>query len=119
MEHAAPTAESSWAVTPEKVDAAVERLVREACPVKLYLFGSFVRGQTGSDSDLDVLVVTSDTVTNPRAESVRLRRALRGIHMPVDILVVPESVFDAHRHTPGLIYREIAETGRLVYERPR
>jgi predicted nucleotidyltransferase len=83
----------------------------------LFLFGSFVRNETEADSDLDVLVVADDSVTEPRRESVRLRQALRGLHLPVDVLVVTESFFNAHRDTPGLIYREIVETGRLVYER--
>ena len=71
------------------------------------------------DSDLDVLVVTGDEVVNPRAESVRLRAAVADIDMPMDILVVPETQFDALRNTPGLIYREISEQGQVVYEQPR
>jgi len=118
MQTAAPK-ESDWVVTPSKVDLAVRRLIEAARPVKLFLFGSYARGETHGDSDLDVLVVTDDTVRNPRQESVRLRRVLRGIRMPVDIVVVPASFFDAHSDTPGLIYREAVETGRLVYERSR
>lgn len=106
-----------WCVTPARVEAAVQRLIEAARPRKLFIFGSFVRGAAHPDSDLDVLVVTDDTVSNPRQESVRLRRLLRGIQMPLDIVVVPESFFNAHRDTPGLIYREVLENGRLVYER--
>jgi len=108
-----------WTVTEPKVSEAVDRLVEAAHPRKLFLFGSYVRNEAGPDSDLDILVVSSDEVTDPRKESVRLRRVLRGIHMPVDILVVPESVFAAHRDTPGMVYREVMETGRLVYDSTR
>ena len=95
----------------------MKRLIEVAAPRKLYLFGSFVRDETNTDSDLDLLVVVDDSVIAPRRESLRLRQALRGIHMPFDVLVVTESFFNAHRDSPGLIYREIVETGRLVYER--
>jgi predicted nucleotidyltransferase len=105
-----------WAVTPTKVAAAVQQLVETARPRQLFLFGSNVTGTGNSDSDLDVLVVTDDSVQNLRQESVRLRHALRGILMPMDILVVNESFFNAHRDTPGLIYREVLATGRLVYD---
>lgn len=105
-----------WAVTPEKVDAVVRRLVKAACPRKIILFGSYVRGETGRDSDLDVLVVTGNDVTNPRAESIRLRDCVEDIDMPMDILVVPEDKFNELRHAPGLIYREACEHGRIVYE---
>ncbi len=109
----------AWAVTPAKVAAAVQRLVETARPRKLFLFGSNALGGGGTDSDLDVLVVADDSVQNTRRESVRLRRALRGILMPVDILVVNESFFNQHRDTPGLIYREVLATGRLVYDAAR
>lgn len=115
--NAATTSATDWFVTPTKVETAVKRLIEAARPQRLFLFGSFVRGEAHADSDLDVLVVTDDTVINPRQESVRLRRLLRGIQMPIDIVVVRESLFNAHRDTPGLIYREVLENGRLVYER--
>jgi predicted nucleotidyltransferase len=111
-----PLAAVPWAVTPEKVDAVVQRLIAVARPRKIILFGSYVRGEVNRDSDLDVLVVTADTVVNPRAESVRLRDAVDDIDMPMDILVVPVSQFNTLRNTPGLIYREACEHGRLAYE---
>jgi predicted nucleotidyltransferase len=111
--------EADWNVTPEKVRLALQRLIEAAQPRKIFFFGSYARGRTSPDSDLDVLVVSHNNVENPRAESVRLRRALRGIPMAMDILVVPENLFEAHRQTPGLIYREAIETGRLVYDATR
>jgi len=107
-----------WAVTPEKVEAVVQRLVADARPRRIILFGSYVRGEVHRDSDLDVLVVTGDEVENPRAESVRLRRCVRGVHMPMDILVVPESQFESLKDVPGLIYHEAWEHGKTAYERP-
>jgi len=115
--HGAAQTSTDWTIRPEKVDRIVQRLIEAATPQRIYLFGSFVRGQTHPDSDLDVLVVVDDSVANPRREGVRLRHLLRGIHIPMDILVVNASFFDANRHTPGLIYREVIENGQLVYER--
>jgi predicted nucleotidyltransferase len=94
------------------------RLVAVARPRKIILFGSYVRGQTDRDSDLDVLVVTDDDGGNPRAESVRFRDCVEDIDMPMDILVVPESEFNELQHTPGLIYQEASEHGKVAYERP-
>ena len=111
------TVEVPWDVTPEKVEAVVRRLIEVAHPRKIILFGSYVRGRTHRDSDLDVLVVTGDDVENPRAESVRLRDAVDHIDMPMDILAVPESKFDELRQVPGLVYREACETGQIVYEK--
>ena len=106
-----------WAPTPAKVEEAVRKIIEVSRPLKIILFGSYVRGATDRNSDLDVLVVTEDTIENPRKESVRIRRALRGIPMPMDILVVPRSKWEERKDLPGLIYREASSTGKVVYER--
>ena len=106
-----------WAVTADKVDAVVKRLVQVANPVKVILFGSYVRGGIHRDSDLDVLVITDDTVKRPRLESARLRRSVRDISMPMDILVVPKSQMELLRTRRDLIYAEAHDSGTLVYER--
>ena len=106
----------AWAITPEKITAAVKRIVNVAQPRKVILFGSVVAGQPTVNSDLDILVVTKDEVENRRAESVRIRRALRGISMPMDILVISEQRLQELANTPGLIYREAVRHGKVVYE---
>jgi predicted nucleotidyltransferase len=107
--------EPPWLVTPEKVEAVVQRLIGIARPKQIILFGSYVRGEVTPHSDLDVLVVTRDDVQSPRWESVRLRNAVGDIRMPMDILVVPESRFRALRDKVDLIYREAALRGKVVY----
>jgi predicted nucleotidyltransferase len=106
----------SWLVTPEKVEAVVERIIEAAHPLKIVLFGSYVRGGMHRHSDLDILVITGDDIENPRKESVRIRRALKGIMMPMDVIVVPESLLRECADVPGLIYREALRNGRTVYD---
>jgi predicted nucleotidyltransferase len=105
-----------WEVTSEKVEAAIRKIIEVGQPLKLILFGSYVRGETNINSDLDILVVARDEVESPRKESVRIRRALRGISMAMDILVVQQSKWEELKDVPGLIYREALMTGRVVYE---
>ena len=106
----------SWAITPEKIEAAVKRIVSVAQPRKVILFGSVVAGKPDIHSDVDILVVTKDEVKNCRQESMRIRRALRGIAMPMDILVIPEKRLQALADQPGLVYQEAVRHGRVVYE---
>jgi predicted nucleotidyltransferase len=103
-------------ITPDKVQEAVRRIVHAGRPRKVILFGSYVSGKTKPDSDLDILVIGDDTIPDTRTESVRIRRFLRGLMMPMDILVVRESQYNALKDRPGLIYREIEKTGKVVYE---
>lgn len=105
-----------WQITPAKVEAAIDRIVETSKPLRLILFGSYVLGDTTANSDVDFLIVTSDDVSNPRNESVRIRRALRGISMPMDILVVPVSQWESLKGQPGMIYQEAHTRGKVVYE---
>ena len=109
-------AEPPWQITPEKVQAVVKRLIQIGRPKKIILFGSYVRGDATRDSDLDVLVVADDELESPRRESVRLRSSVSDINMPMDIMVVPYSRFEALREKLGLIYREADRRGKVVYE---
>jgi len=105
-----------WAITPEKVEQAVRRLVAAGRPCKIILFGSYVRGETHRNSDLDVLVVAGDSLESARKEGVRLRHALRGIRLCLDVLVVREGDFNRLKDRIGLIYREAVRHGQVVYE---
>ena len=102
-----------WEVTPQKVQMAIQKIIEISKPRKLILFGSFVHGDMHMSSDLDILVVTGDDIKNTRRES---RRALKGIIMSMDILVIQESRLKELANTPGLIYKEAILKGKVVYE---
>ncbi len=105
-----------WTITPEKIKEAVQKIVDFEQPKRVILFGSAARGTTHTDSDVDFLVVTRDEVESPRKESVRIRQALRGLSMPMDILVISENRLKELGDQPGLIYQEALQTGKVVYE---
>lgn len=105
-----------WAVTPEKIEEAVRRIVSVGRPQRVILFGSVARGRVDRNSDADFLVVTSEEVASPREESVRIRRALRGLSLPMDILVISQRRLAELANQPGLIYREALRHGKVVYD---
>ncbi len=105
-----------WAITPEKIDQAVRKIVDFEQPKKVILFGSAARGAARPNSDVDFLVVTKEEVESPRKESVRIRQALEDFLMPMDILVISDKRLKELGDQPGLIYREALRTGKVVYE---
>jgi predicted nucleotidyltransferase len=105
-----------WEITPEKVNQAVEQIKTISQPKKIILFGSYIQGKSHRNSDLDILIVCDSELKSARKESVRIRRALKGIEMAMDILVVPEDELEELSASPGLIYREALNKGKVVYE---
>jgi predicted nucleotidyltransferase len=80
------------------------------------LFGSAARGGQGAPHDIDLLIISGSEVQSPRKESIRIRRALRGIPMPMDILVISERRLREVADQPGLVCREALRKGKIVYD---
>ena len=109
-------ANRTWEITADKISAAVRRIVDVAHPQKVIVFGSAARGETTLNSDVDFLVVTRTDVESPRRESVRIRRALRGIGMPMDVLVISADRLREVGDRTGLLYRTVLREGLPLYE---
>lgn len=103
------------AVTPEKLAELVRRIVQSAHPAQIILFGSQARGDATADSDLDIMVV-EEHVQDAVQEAARLHGLLRGLVLPVEVVVVAKSKFEYWRDTPGNVYFEAALDGKCLYE---
>lgn len=102
----------------DKLPEITRRIVQTSNPEKIILFGSYAGGGFDADSDLDLLVIVPG-VKHLRQESLRMRRALRGLLTPVDIVVATPEQIERLGDTPGLIYRTALQEGQVVYERAR
>ena len=95
--------------------AAVETLAKAAPNAEqILLFGSYARGQASEDSDLDFLV-TQPTVENRAHEMFRLRRALRPLRIPADVLVYSRAEVNQWGHQPGTALYWALREGRVVH----
>lgn len=102
-------------ISEEIIKEAIERLVEVAKPQKIYLFGSYARGDVRKQSDLDFLVI-EQMLKSRRKEMVRLHDAIRSMRIPVDILVTSESTFNEWSDVPGTVMCRAKNEGRLCYE---
>ena len=105
-------------ISDSTIASAVELLVKTAEPFKVILFGSYATGNADENSDLDFLVVERD-VPKKHKEMVRLRKALRPLKVPADVLVIDE---DTHRdmiNIPGTVHYWAEKEGKVVYDSSR
>ena len=99
----------------DKLPEITRRIVETSNPEKIILFGSYARGSANADSDLDLLVILPE-IAHQRQESIHIRRALRGLLIPVDLLLASSDQIERLGNTPGLIYREALREGKVLYE---
>lgn len=99
-----------------KLPEITARIVKTSDPEKIILFGSHARGDANEDSDLDLLVII-DGVQELRAESIRMRRALRGLLVPVDLVLASSEQIERLGNEKSFVYRNALAEGRVLYER--
>ncbi len=90
------------------------RIVAAANPIKVILFGSRARGATHPGSDLDLLVIERDPVS-ARQEAIRLRRLLRDLEIPIDIIVIGQSFAERYGDIPGSVLYPALREGVVLY----
>ncbi len=104
-----------WAVTAEKVDVVVERLVAAASPLRLIAFGSAAQGELAAANDLDLLVIEPE-LSSRYNETVRLQKALRGILMSVDLVVTSQARYNERCRIPGTVEFAAHRQGRVLHD---
>lgn len=105
----------------EKIDTvllkeAVQRLVTALNPEQIYLYGSQAYGQTHKDSDVDLLIVVTESNLPIHKRAAGAYRVLRGLFLPADIKVVTHSEFEKYAKWFSSIERVVADKGQLLYE---
>lgn len=100
----------------EKIEEMVRRIVDRFQPDRIILFGSHARGTAGPDSDVDLLIVMP-VKGSKRQKQLDIRKALRGIAVPKDIIVTTPEEFAWRKEVVGTIERPAAREGELLYAR--
>jgi len=93
----------------------VRRILTVAQPDRIILFGSAATGEMTRDSDIDLLVLLAEP-GDQHGESVRIRRALRGLPYPFDILVIGTQWFEDSKGVIGGIAFPANKYGWVIYE---
>jgi len=93
----------------------IVRRVREVCsPDRIILFGSAATGAFGPDSDIDLLIL-ADAGFNSWQNRVKIRDALRGIGVAVDVTIMATERFEDTRDIVGGIAHPADKHGKVLY----
>lgn len=96
------------------IDRLVGEVVKRVNPLRIVLFGSAARDESGVQSDIDLLVVMPDGV-HRRRTAQKLYREIKGLRVPFDIVVATVKDLEQHKDNDGLIYKNALKEGIEVY----
>jgi predicted nucleotidyltransferase len=98
----------------EEIERITEQIITKYRPEKIILFGSAARGEYGSDSDADFLIIKSDT---PLYGCDRIRELSRVIerNIPIDLLVYRPEEFDDRLSMGDPFLKAILKEGKVLY----
>ncbi len=99
---------------PKLLDTAVQRIVDALQPEVVYLYGSHAYGQPGDDSDVDLLVVVSDSSLPAHRRAVPAYRALRGLFLPAEVKVVTRDEFEHRAQWLSSVERAVKQKGKVL-----
>lgn len=93
----------------------IERIIDVFSPELIIVFGSVARHEAGDHSDLDILVVM-DTTLKGAKRAAAIHSQTTDFMMPLDVLVLTPSEFDANKDNRYSFASEIVRTGVIAYE---
>jgi predicted nucleotidyltransferase len=97
-----------------RLDLLISRIVEITHPLRIVMFGSAARMDTGPDSDIDLLIIMPEG-THRRATAQKLYKEISGIGLPFDVIIATPSDILKHKDNIGLIYRSALRDGKEVY----
>jgi predicted nucleotidyltransferase len=100
------------------------RLTEQVRLFRVILFGSYAGGIPGTDSDIDLLVVTDDDFMPESFEEnmqnyLKVSAALRDIKrkIPMDLIVHTKPMHEKFIELGSMFSKEIATKGVILYEK--
>ena len=89
----------------------VDRIVDRYRPLRIIIFGSRGRGDAGSDSDVDLLVVMPDG-SDRREAAIAIGAALADVSLAKDIIVTTPGEIADRGHVVNTVLRSALREGR-------
>ncbi len=103
-------------ITEQTVNRVLKKIISHLHPLKIILFGSYVKSETKNPNDLDILIVMKSNVpAHKRAAKVKM--LFNPSPCPMDVIIYTPEEFNKWRGTANHIITEAIHNGKIVYER--
>ena len=101
--------------TEEQINNIVDIIVKGYNPEKVYLYGSYANFDSGSASDIDILVIKE---TNERfyKRPINIHNMFNPYVYDIDVHVYTPDEFDKYSQMINTIPYLVSKNGRLLYE---
>jgi predicted nucleotidyltransferase len=100
-----------------ELDKIVDTLANTGIVSRVFLFGSYAKGEETPDSDIDLCVLSPITDKTPVDLIADFRLKTWDVRKtPLDLLAYNHENFYHYAANPTSFEREIAENGVLIYE---
>ena len=102
----------------EIIDRAIEYIKEKIDPEKIYLFGSYARGNPNENSDLDFFIIKRTNL--PKIKRTNLLYTLDktkkiGAPVAIDFIVYTPQELEACKNENNSLASEVLRTGKLIY----
>ena len=98
------------------IDHIVDSAIKTIPVTKIYLFGSYAKGNYNKHSDIDIFIVTPDKSKRTLDMENDIRDAIGFPKFkPLDIVVNYEDEFEIRSKLISALEKQIFETGVIVY----
>ena len=100
------------------IEEIVNRIRRVVEADRIILFGSAATGDMNRDSDIDLLVIMPSCIDR-RKHAIEIRKALRGLRLAFDVIVMETDRFEETKNVIGGISFPANKYGTVIYENSR
>ena len=100
----------------ETLEEITRRIIEEADPDKILLFGSRTKNHRGNSSDYDICILKRG-IYHKRNMRKRIYSKLYGVGAAVDIIIETPEKFGELKSKPFLVFHEVDKHGKVIYEK--
>lgn len=97
-------------ISKSEIEEVLKIIEETEKPDQIIIFGSYSNESANEDSDLDLLIIKNSDIP-PHKRCRELRKKLRGIKIPLDLIMYTPSEIEEWKETKGAFITKILANG--------